>query len=404
MKHPHVQQSPAIPLSLVLLLSLLTALDAMAIDLYLPGMPAIARDFATGASQVQQTLSIFLIGLALGQGLYGPLLDRYGRRLPTLAGVALFILGSLLVALAPTLEWLMAARFLQALGASAGLVAPRAIVTDLYSTKDSAQIFSLLMQVMMIAPIVAPLAGSYLLEHGGWRFIFWVLGLLGGLGLVWCLKSLPESLPPERRVALHPSSVMRAYARQLGNPVFMAYTLAGGFILGSLFIYISASPFVFTGHFGLSPTTFGYLFAGNALSLVIGGQFANWLLRKGFHERRAMYLGIALHGLAGLFLLGLVLAGQAVLWAYIGLLALALGSLGIVFGNLSALTMANAGRQAGVASALMGMAQYLLAALVGYAIGHLVEGIVLLPLSIAACALLATLLCMLAGRLPPLRE
>ncbi|WP_295553750.1 multidrug effflux MFS transporter [uncultured Stenotrophomonas sp.] len=389
----------AIGPTLIVLLALLTALDAMAIDMYLPAMPAIAGEFGVDAGRVQQTLSVFLAGLAIGQALYGPLLDRYGRRLPLLAGLVLFVLGSILAALAPSIEWLLVARLLQALGAAGGLVAPRAIVADRCNTAAAARIFSLLMQVMMIAPILAPLLGGFLLGHGGWRFIFWTLSALGAAGLGWCLLALPDSLPRHERVSIHFTGVLRAYARQLGSAVFVAYTLAGGFILGSLFLYISSSAFVFTQHFALTPLQFSYLFAGNSIGLVLGGQIGNRMLARGVHPQRAMLLGIATHGLAGIALLLSVKSGIAGLWLYAVLLAVAIGALGLVFGNLTALTMASAGRQVGVASALMGTLHYLLSAIIGYAASFTTQGPALLPLAIASCAAAAALLCHLARRL-----
>lgn len=384
--------------AMILLLALLTALDAMAIDMYLPGMLAIAQEFGVSAGRAQQTLSIFLIGLAIGQGLYGPLLDRYGRRLPLLIGVLVFALGSVLAALAPSIEWLLAARFLQALGAAAGLVAPRAVVADCCTTLEAARIFSLLMQVMMIAPILAPLLGSQLLLLGGWRAIFWALAGLSLLGLLWAWRSLPETLAPSAQVALQPGPLLRTWLQQLGNRVFMAYGLAGGFVLSSLFAYISGAAFIFSGHFALTPAQFSYLFAANSLSLVAGGQICNVLLRRGIREQRILYLGLAVHAMAGLALWGTVQAGVATLGVYIIFIALAIGALGLVFGNLTALTMASAGPQAGMASALMGMLQYLMSALVGYGLSMAPSGPSALPVAIALCGALAFALCQRGGR------
>lgn len=378
--------------ALVLLLALLTALDAMAIDMYLPGMPAIAADFGVSAGRIQQTLSVFLAGLAIGQGLYGPLLDRYGRRVPLLIGVAVFVAGSVMAALAPSVEWLLAARFLQALGAAAGLLTPRAIVADLCTLAESARIFSLLMQVMMLGPILAPILGGYLLGHGGWRSIFWMLAALGAAGCVWGWRAIPDSLPRARRVPMAPRAMFSAYAGQLGRSAFMAYTLAGGCILGSLFVYISGAAFVFTGHFALTPETFSYVFAGNSVALVLGGVLSNALLKRRQSAQRVMVAGMALHTLAGgaLFLA----AGSAAITlpVYAGLLAVAVGALGLVFGNLTALTMHHAGKQAGVASALMGMLHYLLAAVIGYAVSLWGQDIAALPLAVAACGAAALLL------------
>lgn len=386
-------QGASLGAALIVLLALLTALDAMAIDMYLPGMPAIGEEMGASAGRVQQTLAVFLIGLAIGQGLYGPLLDRYGRRMPLLIGVLVFVAGSVLAALAGSMEALMVARFLQALGASAGLVAPRAIVADRCNVNESARIFSVLMQVMMLAPILAPLLGGYLLQHGGWRLIFWALAVLGLAGVVWGARILPETLPASQRVPLHAGAILRSYGRQLIAPVFMGYVLAGGMILGALFAYISGAPFVFTQYFGLDPQQFSYLFAANAICLVLFGVAGNELLKRGAPEQRVMYMGLGLHVAAGVLLWLAVVLTKLPLWGYAALLALAIGSLGLVFGNLTALTMAHAGPQAGLASALMGMLQYLVAAVVGYFASMAGPGLQPLPVTIAVCGVLAIVCC-----------
>ncbi|MGQ0336033.1 multidrug effflux MFS transporter [Halomonas elongata] len=393
------QAQSAIGIALVILLALLTALDAMAIDMYLPGMPMIAQTYGVSAGSVQQTLSVFLAGLALGQCLYGPLLERFGRRMPLMVGLVIFVAGSVGAALAPTLEWLLVARFAQAIGAAAGLVAPRAIVADLCDVKSSARIFSLLMQVMMVAPVLAPMMGGFMLEHGGWRGIFWVLAAFGGIGLVWSLVAIPESLAPERRTPLNAGSVVRGYLAQSRRRVFMAYTLAGGFVLGSLFTYISASAFVFTEHFGMTPTHFSYLFAANSVGLILGGTLANKLAAGGMTPARVTFIGLGLHALAGTLLFLAVMTGMATLEAYAALLAVAIGALGLVFGNLTALTMNAGGVRAGVASALMGTLHYLVAAMVGYLASLVVQGPHVMPLVLALCGLAAIALCRLAGNI-----
>lgn len=385
-------QRTTVGTQLIILLALLTALDAMAIDMYLPGMPSIALDFGVSPGRIQQTLSVFLGGLAIGQAMYGPLLDRFGRKSPLVIGVAIFVVGSVLAALATSVEWLMAARFLQALGAAAGLVSPRAIVADLCDTQESARIFSLLMQVMMIAPILAPLIGGYLLSHGNWRFIFWVLTLLGIIGLLWSLRTIPDSLPKHQRAPLHLGSILRAYYTQFKAPVFMAYTIAGGLVLGSLFTYISTAAFIFTSHYQLNPTHFSYLFAGNSIALVIGGQISNMLLKR-LSMHTILYIGLIVHSLAAALLF--ILADTATLPVYIACLALSIGALGLVFGNLTALTMANVGPQAGVASALMGTLHYLVAAIIGYIVSLAAQGPATLPIAITCCGIGAIVCCML---------
>ncbi|MDR2128926.1 MAG: multidrug effflux MFS transporter [Burkholderiaceae bacterium] len=382
----------------IFLLAMITALDAMAIDMYLPAFPSVAQEFAGSAGKVQQTLSVFLIGLALGQGIYGPLLDRFGRRRPLLVGLLLFVAGSVLAATAASLEWLMVARLLQALGAAAGLVAPRAIVADVYSVSESSRVFSVLMQVMMIAPILAPVIGSFLLGHGGWRMIFWTLAAIGALGALWSWRTIAETQTTETRTPLSVSTVARAYWRQCLNRPFFAYTLAGGFILGSLFTYINASPFVLIQHFGLTPVQFSYFFASNAVGLVLGGQLSIWLLKR-LSERRILLLGIAVHILVSAVLVLVISVGTADLWLYAALLAASIWSLGLTFGNLTALTMAQAGDQAGVASALMGMTQYLVSACVGLLLSLFAPGLLPLPMTLVVCGALASVCCWLA--VPP---
>jgi DHA1 family bicyclomycin/chloramphenicol resistance-like MFS transporter len=401
MKDPTLNPTlPPIGLGLVILLALLTALDALAIDMYLPGMPTIASEFGVPDGRIQQTLAIFLAGLAAGQGLYGPVLDRFGRKWPLILGLVIFVGGSFLAAAATSIEWLMAARFLQAIGAAAGLVAPRAIVADRCTLKESARIYSLLMQVMMVAPILAPLLGGWLLMQGSWRSIFWVLAGLGAVGLLWSLVSLPDTLPRSHRVSLGMCNILLGYGRQMRRPVFMAYTLAGGFILGSLFTYISASAFVFIQHFGFTTTQFSYLFAANSVALVMGGILSNQALSRGGSPQTITLFGVALHALAGFSLFMLIKTDLANLTVYCVMLGIAIGALGLAFGNLTALTMGDAGQQTGTASALMGVLQYLMSAMIGYFVSLAPQGPGLLPITLALCGSMAVLTTVIGGRSP----
>lgn len=386
----------AISISLLLLMALLTALDAMAIDMYLPGMPDIAEDLQVPFGKIQQTLAIFLAGLAIGQGIYGPLLDRFGRRLPLLIGIMIFIMGSIMGAMAPTVEWLLAARFIQAIGASAGLVTPRAIVADTCNLKESAQVFSLLMQAMMLGPILAPVLGGIILEISQWRMIFWVLAIVGMIGFIWGWRQIPDSLPIEKRTPLNIEHLLRTYIAQLCNKEFILYAIAAGFAMSGLFLYISGSPFVFREHFGLSSTMFSYLFALNSIGLVLGGMISNFFLVRGISARRLLLVGIICHAIFAAILYSLTVSNGVSLWSYAALIALSIASLGLVFGNITALTMNRGGSQVGAASSVMGVLQYLLPALTGYIVTFFVQSISLLPLSIAICgatSLLLLLMC-----------
>jgi DHA1 family bicyclomycin/chloramphenicol resistance-like MFS transporter len=225
-----------------------------------------------------------------------------------------------------------------------------------------------------------------------------MMGLLQYLlGAAWGLRAIPETLPRDKRAPLHARAILRAYALQCRNAGFMAYTLAGGFILGALFVYISVSPFVLIEHFGMTPQHFSYFFAANAVGIVAAGQLSLWLTRR-WGEQRVLLAGIAVHALAGLALLLAVQMGWASLGVYLALLGLSVWTLGLVFGNLTALTMAQAGEQAGVASALMGLLQYLMGAVVGGLVTLAAPGLVPLPAAILVCGVLAWLCCWRAAR------
>ncbi len=384
-----------ISVQLIILLASLSALVAAAIDMYLPAFPTVASSLDISAGQVQQTLTIFLIGLGIGQGLYGPFLDRFGRRPPLLIGIALFTIGSLAAALSTSFEGLLVARFLQALGAAAGSVASRAVVTDTCDPQSSARIYSMLMQVMMIAPITAPMLGGLILLYGEWHLIFWVLALFGVTCGVFTIRLLPETLPLERRVPLSMRSIVRNYAMQLSNPSFLFYTLATSCTLGCLFIYINNSPFVFIEMFALTPTQFSYIFAANAL-LMIGISQINLRLLKFYSVTRVLFIGLGGFIVIGTVLLSLVQLGWEALWSYSILLGLGMAMLGLITGNLTALTMAHTQRHAGIASALMGLIQFLLAATIGFVASiAAAPSLYTLPVALLLLGLLAMGLCLI---------
>ena len=385
----------AVSISLLLLMALLTALDSMAIDMYLPGMPDIAEDLNVPFGRVQQTLAIFLGGLAIGQGIYGPLLDRFGRRMPLLIGILIFIAGSIMGAMAPTVEWLLAARFIQAIGASAGLVTPRAIVADTCNLKESAHVFSLLMQAMMLGPILAPVLGGIVLDIGNWRMIFWVIAFVGFLSFIWAWKLVPDSLPVENRSPINLKHVATTYFAQMRNYHFILYALASGFAMSGLFLYVSSSAYIFREHFGLSSSMFSYLFAMNSIGLVVSGMLSNFFLVRGVSARRLLMIGMFIHTLFAAVLYGFTIERELTLLVYTFFLAISISALGLVLGNITALTMSCGGKQAGAASSVMGVLQYLLPAITGYIASLFVQSIALLPIAIAICGMLGIVLLLL---------
>ncbi|MBS7325770.1 MAG: multidrug effflux MFS transporter [Thiopseudomonas sp.] len=391
--------SVSLGIRLIILLAALNALVAAAIDMYLPAFPAIGVSLAIDAGQVQQTLTVFLIGLAVGQGFYGPLLDHYGRRRPLLIGVLLFTLGSALAALAQSVELLLVARFIQALGAAAGSVTPRAIIADTCDVDTAARAFSMLMQVMMLAPITAPIIGSAVLLVGPWQLIFWVLVAAGSLAGLASLRMLPETLPPEKRLPISVHSIVRNYLKLLGHPRFLLYTLASGFMVAGLFTYISSSPFVFIEQFGLTPGQYSLIFGASASGMILTGQINLRLLRF-YTPLQVLYLGLTGFVGAALLLGLLVLTGTAQAWSYALLLGLCLSMLGMTSGNQTAITMSYARQFAGIASSLMGMLQFLLAGLLSFLVNLMPTQLATLPVALAGFGTMAIVLCIVARRMP----
>ncbi|CAD5107286.1 multidrug effflux MFS transporter [Zestomonas carbonaria] len=385
-------------LRILLILGALSAFGPLAVDFYLPSFPTLAKAFSTDVEHVQLSLAVYFAGLAIGQLLYGPLADRLGRRVPLLAGVALFTLASLACALAPSLEWLIAARFVQALGGCAGMVVTRAVVRDLCDPIASARVFSQMMLVMGLAPMLAPLLGGWLLTLSGWQSIFYALTLFSALcGLAVALW-LPESMPADMpRAPL--SGALGSYRRLFGDGVFIGHALTGGLVMGGMFAYISGSPFVFIELYGVPPEHYGWLFGTNALGFILVGQVnARMLHWRGpdFWLRRAVWVYL----FSALTMLGLAAFRPAELWPLLIPLFLCIASLGAILPNTAACAMAGQGQNAGVASGLLGSLQFCIAAGASALVGVLHDGTAM-PMgeAIALCGLAAVTVALLTRRL-----
>jgi DHA1 family bicyclomycin/chloramphenicol resistance-like MFS transporter len=336
------------PLRLLLVLGALSAFGPLAIDFYLPSFPALALAFATDVEHVQLSLAVYFVGLAIGQLVYGPLADRFGRRIPLLVGVTLFSLASLACALAPSLEWLVAARFIQALGGCAGMVVSRAVVRDLCDPINSAKVFSQLMLVMGLAPILAPLAGGLLLRTLGWPSIFISLALFSFICLLAVAKWLPETLAKEGSPAPL-RGALGQYKRLFADLPFLGYALTGGCAVAGMFAYIAGSPFVFIELYGIPAEHFGWLFGSNAVGFIL-----------------------------------VALAKPQALWPLLVPLFGCIASLGILLPNASACAMAGQGRHAGSASALLGSLQFVIAASAAAMVGVLHDGSAW-PIAVVIC-------------------
>ena len=343
--------------SVVLILGALSAFGPLSIDMYLPGLPSLGRTLDAPAWAVQLTLTACLAGLALGQVLAGPLSDRFGRRRPLLAGVALYAAASLLCAAAPTVAALVALRFLQG---AAGIVVARAIVRDMHSGAAAARFFSLLMLVNGLAPILAPVIGGQVLAVTTWRGVFVVLAAIGVVLVAAAAAGLRETLPPERRHAGGIGETARTFGRLLGDRTFLGYALACGLAFGAMFAYISGSPFVIQDIYGASPQLFSVMFATNALGLVLASQVNRALLRR-LEPRTILRTALSVQALAGVALLVVVAAGGGV-WGIVPLLFVVVASLGLVLPNATALALADHPRVAGSASGLLGVLQFIVGA------------------------------------------
>jgi len=384
--------------SLILLLGLLSALGPFSIDMYLPGFPAIADDLHTSVDAISYSLSSFFVGICVGQLICGPLLDRYGRKRPLYGGLILYILASIGCALSSTIEVLVAFRFLQALGGCVGMVAPRAIVRDVFPVEQNAKVFSLLVLILGVSPIIAPTTGSFVIANYGWHTVFVILAVATTLLLLAIIFYLPESKQPNPQYSLRPAPILRAFASVLKVPQFYTYAIAGGLVSAALFAYLSGSPFVFMNLYNLSEQQYGWIFGLIAAGLITTSQLNNLLLKR-FKSEQIIRVTILLQALIGLTLV----VGTVMNWfGLIGIIvciALFLSCQGFSFPNASALSMAPFSKEAGSASALMGALQMGLGALASALVGAFNNGTAVpLAATMAGCAVLSWFILMMGRK------
>lgn len=382
--------------SLMTMLALLSALGPFAIDMYLPAFPQMMQDLGTSAATIQLTLTTFMLGMAIGQLVIGPLSDRFGRRKPLLAGAVACLVASALCAVAPNIDFLIGMRFVQGFAGAAGVVLARAIVSDSGRGVQAAKQFGILMAVGGIAPVLSPLAGGGVIGFAGWRGVFWALAILNLLMVIGSIFIVKESLPLDRRSKGGLKELFSNTGRVLGNRRYLGFTFAFAFSMAAMFGYISASPFVYQNILGVDPTAFSLLFALNALGLTITSIVGVKLVGT-LGPLRMTYIGVSGLVVFSAVLLAVLATGNTPPIPTMALLFLAISSLGLIFGNAAALATEQVKKYAGTGSAMMGALQFTLAAIVSPLVGLAGEGsavpmaIVMLVAGLIALAALVAL-------------
>ncbi|MFZ5973321.1 MAG: multidrug effflux MFS transporter [Bacteroidota bacterium] len=382
-------------LIIVLLLGALSTISPFSIDMYLPGFPAMAKDLNTTIAQIQLSLTAYLIGIAAGQLLYGPLLDRFGRKPPLYAGLLVYIVSSAGCAFSTSIESLMAMRFLQALGGCAGMVAAQTLVRDLFPTNKMPQAFSSITLVIAVSPMVAPTVGGYLTAAWGWPSVFWTLATLTLLivaGIYWLL---PEGKKADASLSLKPRAVLKNFYGVTKEPQFIIYTLAGGIAMSAPFAYIAASADVFMNVYGSSEREYGWIFAIIA-SGIIGTAQLNHLLLKRYTSQQLVKYTFFYQTIVGTILIAGTWAGWYDKWVLVAMVFLFLAGQGLTGPNSSALALAPFSRHAGSAASLLGSFRMTIGGLVSVWVSAWHDGTAL-PMAVTMVTCVLTGLLMLGS-------
>ena len=359
-------------IKLILILGSLTALGPFSIDMYLPGFSGIAKDLHTTVAKVSMSLSSYFVGISTGQLLYGPLLDRFGRKKPLFIGLLVYILASLGSVYVTDIDTFIFLRFIQAIGSCAATVASVAMVRDLFPVKDIPKVFSLLMLVLGLSPMLAPTIGGYITEYYGWHVVFLILMCMGIAILTASQLGLPNTYKPDTSISLKPKPIISNFLKVLKEPQFFTYAFTGAIAFSGLFSYVAASPIIFMNIYHVDAKTYGWIFAFMSVSFIGSSQLNSVLLKK-FSSEQMIFSALIAQSVISIVFLILSLNDLLGLYETIGMLFLFLACLGISNPNTAGLTMAPFAKNAGSASALMGAIQLGLGALVSFVIGVFVK-------------------------------
>jgi DHA1 family bicyclomycin/chloramphenicol resistance-like MFS transporter len=382
---------------LILILGSLTALGPFSIDMYLPGFTAIAKYLHTTTDKVALSLTSYFIGIALGQLLYGPLLDRFGRKNPLYFGLSLYIIASIGCFFSTSLEMLVVMRFFQAIGSCAATVAAMAMVRDLFPVEENAKVFSLLILVLGASPMLAPTIGSYVTEAFEWQIIFLILTIIAVLILLAVIFLLPESYQPDPSYSLKPLPIIGNFLQVVKNKQFLTYSLCGAFAFAGLFAYVSSSSIVFLEVFKISKTGFGWIFAGLSVGFIGSSQVNSILIKKYKSEQLVNASLIWLVFISAVFLIG-AMNGWFGMGGTIAMIFGVLCGVGISYPNTAALSLAPFTKNAGAASALMGAFQMGIGALASFGITLITSHSTLPMAGVMAASAVVALLTLLIGK------
>jgi DHA1 family bicyclomycin/chloramphenicol resistance-like MFS transporter len=358
---------------LVICLGVIAGLAPLSIDMYLPSFPSIRAEFGASAAQIQLTLSGYMLGFTLGQLFYGPISDRFGRRPVLLTGIVLYVVMSAMCALSSDAEMLTVFRFFQAIGGGAGTVLSRAIIRDRYAGPVMAKVMSLMLTIILFAPMIAPVVGGYLLVLLGWRSIFWTLTGCGIVAICVIVFALKETLPPDRRSTGGAKPLLRGYLTVIRHPGALGYILSGGITFGALFAFLSGAPFVFIEFYGVAPEHMGYIFTLNVVGVMIGG-WLNSRLVVTMGVREMMTIGTWLLFAGACILFGVIALDIGGMWGAIASIVVFTLPLNTINANAAAGTLEYFPDLAGTASAVVGAFRYGCGAVAGLVVGLLHDG------------------------------
>ncbi|UAY53264.1 multidrug effflux MFS transporter [Ferruginibacter albus] len=394
----YIKRSRTQHIFLLLMIGALNTITPISIDMYLPAFPKIAADMHTSIGNVALSVSTYFLGFALGQILYGPLLDRFGRKRPLHIGLCLYIIATILCATCTSIEMLWLMRFIQAVSGCVASVAAMAMVLDFFPTDKSAQIISLLILILSVSPLLAPTAGTFIIDTWNWRFVFIVLAIIAALLLVVVFFFLPEGHQPDKTVSLLPKPIINGFKTILTTKQFYVYALAGTFSFAGLFVYVAGSPAVFMDEFHVSAKVYGAIFAGLSLGF-IGSSQLNHILTKHFTNESILKATSIIQSITSILFLFFILNNWYNITLIIAFLFVLLACSGLTYPNAAAVAMRSFTKNAGTASSLLGFIQIGIGGIISAAVGMLhFKGSLAVSFVIAASSCIAFFILLLGER------